>query len=290
MKAPWPYYGGKARVARDVWARLGDVDHYIEPFAGGAAVLLGRPPTHSARAETLNDADGLLVNAWRAITYAPRELARMVEMLPVSELDLHARNRALIDAREDLTEQLLDDPQAHDLEAAAWWVWGQSTWTGGEWAAKDYRRRPVLNRVGRGVKAEGVRDRLMEMFAGLALRLRHVRILCGSWERVLTEDVLSCGGAGASVGILLDPPYDRRTGRIVYLYAQEMTNTDPVRERAAELGQDLRHRIALCGLVGEHADLEARGWVAETWREKGECIWYSPGCFGPAQADMWGGS
>jgi len=39
----------------------------VEPFAGSAAVLLARPPYRGRRVETLNDADGWLVNAWRSI-------------------------------------------------------------------------------------------------------------------------------------------------------------------------------------------------------------------------------
>ena len=33
-KTPWPWPGGKADAAPAVWAALGDVDHYVEPFAG----------------------------------------------------------------------------------------------------------------------------------------------------------------------------------------------------------------------------------------------------------------
>lgn len=287
MRTPWPYHGGKARIADDVWSRIGNVDHYVEPFSGGAAVLLGRPVTHSPRAETINDADGGIVNAWRAVAYAPADLARVVEMLPASELDLHARHGVLIARREDLTEKLLGDPRAFDLEAAAWWIWGKALWMGGQWGIKDYRSRPVLNRVGRGVKAEDTRDRLLGVFSALALRLRNVRILCGPWERTITDDVLSCCGQGAAVGIFLDPPYDKRTGRNVYLYAEEMTNTDAVRARALDLGQDPRHRVALCGLVGEHSDLEAEGWTATPWGTVGECVWYSPACLDHTQLDLW---
>lgn len=32
LQAPFPYFGGKRRVADKVWAALGDPDHYIEPF------------------------------------------------------------------------------------------------------------------------------------------------------------------------------------------------------------------------------------------------------------------
>ena len=36
-KAPFPWFGGKRRVADKVWAALGDVDQYVEPFAGSLA-------------------------------------------------------------------------------------------------------------------------------------------------------------------------------------------------------------------------------------------------------------
>ena len=65
MKAPFVWFGGKRRVAPEVWAALGDVPNYIEPFAGSLAVLLGRPHDMSngtRRAETVNDADGFLAN------------------------------------------------------------------------------------------------------------------------------------------------------------------------------------------------------------------------------------
>ena len=68
MKAPFVWFGGKRRVAPQVWEALGDVDNYVEPFAGSLAVLLGRPHDLSdgqRRAETVNDADGMLANFWR---------------------------------------------------------------------------------------------------------------------------------------------------------------------------------------------------------------------------------
>jgi site-specific DNA-adenine methylase len=42
LKAPFPYFGGKSRIAAEVWRRFGDVKTYVEPFCGSCAVLLAR--------------------------------------------------------------------------------------------------------------------------------------------------------------------------------------------------------------------------------------------------------
>ena len=57
-KAPFPWFGGKSRIAAEVWKHLGDVQCYIEPFFGSGAVLLGRPQPFQGM-ETINDIDGL---------------------------------------------------------------------------------------------------------------------------------------------------------------------------------------------------------------------------------------
>lgn len=43
LKAPFPWFGGKSKVAGLVWERFGEVENYVEPFFGSGAVLLGRP-------------------------------------------------------------------------------------------------------------------------------------------------------------------------------------------------------------------------------------------------------
>jgi len=52
MKAPFPWFGGKSRVAHLVWDRFGNVPNYVEPFFGSGAVLLDRP--HAPHTETIN--------------------------------------------------------------------------------------------------------------------------------------------------------------------------------------------------------------------------------------------
>lgn len=91
LRAPFPWFGGKSRAAPQVWAALGDVDHYVEPFAGSLAVLLRRPhvANRTYHSETVNDLDGLLCNAWRAIVHAPDAVAEAASW-PVCEADFTA--------------------------------------------------------------------------------------------------------------------------------------------------------------------------------------------------------
>jgi len=86
LKAPFPWFGGKSRVADIVWDRFGDVPNYVEPFAGSLAVLLSRP--HAPRVETVNDLDCYLTNFWRAVTWDPSTTAAWADW-PVSEADYH---------------------------------------------------------------------------------------------------------------------------------------------------------------------------------------------------------
>ena len=90
VKQPFPYFGGKSRVADEVWRRLGDVKNYVEPFCGGCGVLLNRPTNHQGYVETINDAWAFISNFWRAVKLAPNKLARFCDW-PVNEIDLTAR-------------------------------------------------------------------------------------------------------------------------------------------------------------------------------------------------------
>ena len=76
LSAPFPYFGGKRRAAPLIWDMIGDPGGYVEPFAGSAAVLLARPQFTGRRVETINDADGWLVNAWRSIRLSPDSRTR----------------------------------------------------------------------------------------------------------------------------------------------------------------------------------------------------------------------
>lgn len=151
LRAPFPYAGGKSKIAHVVWGALGNPRVYVEPFFGSGAVLLARP--HEPGIETVNDFDGLLVHFWRAISLAPAEVARHADY-PVSEIDLHARHRELVRRAAEVKAQLEADPRWFDAELAGWWVWGLSQWIGGGWCAplrSEQQTRPSISHAEHGV-------------------------------------------------------------------------------------------------------------------------------------------
>lgn len=246
LKAPFPWFGGKSRVAHVVWDRFGNVPNYVEPFAGSLAVLLGRP--HDARNETVNDKDAYLANFWLAIKCDPEAVARWADD-PVNETFLHSRHRWLVYQGEQLQRKMEADPEYFDAKIAGWWVWGISQWIGSGWCDKpewrgrgtaaraprglngsepwrprphlprgaqgveEYAKRQLLGKGGRGVHRNiPTLDGLADYMAALAQRLRRVRVCCGEWDRILGPSPTTKIGL---TGVLLDPPYDLRAVRSI---------------------------------------------------------------------------
>jgi site-specific DNA-adenine methylase len=148
-KAPFPWYGGKSQAAPLVWALLGDVDHYCEPFAGSLAVLLNRPHpcNRSYYSETVNDIDCMLVNAWRSIQFSPDATADAASW-PVAEADKSARQIALLRWREtEAAEHIAGDPMWHDPVMGGWWLWAVAVQIGAFAGDGAWTSDPVTGRI-----------------------------------------------------------------------------------------------------------------------------------------------
>jgi DNA adenine methylase len=297
LRAPFPWFGGKRRVAHVVWERFGEVPNYVEPFAGSLAVLLARP--HAARAETINDLDCYVANFWRALAQDPEGIAAHVDW-PVNEADLHARHQWLVD-QASFRERMKLDPFFYDVRIAGWWVWGISQWIGSGWCVRPewqgrfngvhakgvHAKRPRLGRGGRGVTRQlpclhgdaGAYGRgvhasakledegsVSEWIRALAARIRRVRVCCGDWSRILGDSPTVCIGTTA---VFLDPPYGERASTDArLLYAEDSLSVAAmVRAWALEHGDDPRLRIALCGYEGEH--VMPATWSCFAWKAAG---------------------
>jgi len=302
-KAPFPYFGGKSRAAAAVWQALGDVHHYVEPFAGSLAVLLRRPhlANRAYYSETVNDVDGLLVNFWRALQGDPDEVALHASW-PVSEADLHARHLAILRWRtEERLLRLMGDADFYDAKIAGWWVWGLCCSIGagwcsgaGPWIADEAGRlakqpktgrgvtrgKPHVTDNGRGVNHGNLREpgtgdphpitmpRLLKWLRMLAARLRHVRILNGDWRRAVTRGTTHTLPVrqGGVAGVFLDPPYSAEGVSDVYNH-DSSTIAQDVAQWCLEHGDDKRLRIVLAGFDVEHTALTEAGWRVVDWYE-----------------------
>lgn len=320
LKAPFPWFGGKSRVAHIVWDRFGNVPNYVEPFFGSGAVLLARP--NAPGIETVNDRDCMLANFWRALQHDPDEVAYHADN-PVNEADQHARHLWLVH-QEEFRERMKVDPDFYDAKVAGYWVWGQCIWIGSGWCSVELphlgdagkgvnRQLPHLGNAGTGVHRKlphlgdagtgdvcvsdptsGTRSHasIVAYMRELAERMRRVRVCCGDWSRV-------CGPSPTVklgiTGVFLDPPYAAEADRAELYSTEDFSVAHDVRQWAIENGDNPELRIALCGYEGEHAMPDT--WECVAWKARGgygsqgngrgrdnagrERIWFSPHCLKP---------
>jgi DNA adenine methylase len=292
VKPPFPWFGGKSRAASLIWERLGNVDNYVEPFAGSLAILLNRPTPPGT--ETVNDYDRYVANFWRAVQADPDAVAEAADW-PVNENDLESRHLWLITEGRKQLAALMATPDGYCPTIAGWWAWGQCAWIGSGWCSGEgpwqvaggewlrnagqgvNRQLPHLRNAGQGVNrklphlgdaGKGVRHRhrehLVSYFGGLADRLRYVRVACGDWSRVLTPSITFRHGL---TGVVLDPPYGE--GEVDYTAGGNRCTgiAAAVRQWAIENGDNPGLRIALCGYDGQHEMPET--WSVGEWTAAG---------------------
>ena len=295
LRAPFTYFGGKARVAERVWAALGQPKHYIEPFFGSGAVLLARPDyQQGVHVETINDKDGYVANVWRALQADPDGVAKVCDW-PVNHADLSARKRRLLAEGAGLLQQLIEDDSYYDVTLAGYWIWAASCWIGSGLTRLGQRphigdggagvhalgqvpnisdrgkgvhalgQRPHLSNGGRGVQ-EPYNTKLYVWFRALSERLRYVRVICGDWKRV-------CGGNWQDntglCGIFFDPPYGIADRDKWIYHADSQTVAAEVAQWAVTRGAQSSYRIVLAGYYEEHEWLLDHGWRVERWSAQG---------------------
>ncbi len=315
LKAPFPWFGGKAPVAPEVWKRFGRVSNYVEPFFGSGAILLNRP--HPPKVETVNDMDAFLTNFWRAIQYEPDKVAKHADRM-VNEVDLAAW-RDWLYSDMSFQDRMWRDPEHYDAKRAGIWVWGVCSTIASAWGPKEpkkkkkdasgedevrrasthlsgpqgiHRASTHLGDAGRGVNRPlsdftiTHEDSMRKYFAALKKRLRGVRVMCGDWTRVTSPTATTHQGI---TGMFLDPPYIDNCSKT---YDHNEDVREAVRAYCIERGEDRKMRIALCGYEGEHEMPES--WSTFKWKARGgygsqadgqgrvnakrERIWFSPHC------------
>lgn len=298
---PFTYYGGKRRIAWEVWRRFGvDIPNYIEPFGGGLSVLLARPFYDLRKLtkyrELVNDANCLLLNFWRAIQSDDFEKVMKIVDFPAHEKELLVRREHMIRKLPELAAKM-DDVDEFDPVLAAYWLYTQRHWIGS--GADDPYLSPERKMI-RARECGILGNSLAEHAELLNIRTRHVRFHntpdWRDWLRVVISETQTTG-IGTS-GFLLDPPYIGTTD----YYSGRLDSKNPgdrvpleVREWALENGERPDFCIAHCGLLHHHDDFfpkEGKNrWTRFSWKKASnrskqnnganpqiDTIWFSPHC------------
>jgi DNA adenine methylase len=250
------YFGGKWKIASWIVSHLPLHDCYVEPFAGGASVLLNK---QVSPVEVVNDLDGAVINFFQVLRSRPADLIRAIELTPY--------------ARSEYVASLApsDDP----LEwARRVYVWSHQSLGG-------YRKLPGGWRFQRSVAARGstpVDDwsNLNHLWA-VAWRLKQVFIECDEATSVITR------WDSPATLFYVDPPYvfGSRTDTEHGGYVHELT--DDQHRALADLLHSVKGMVIISGYpCALYDDLYGtwRRWThhAVTIRHgrATECLWLNP--------------
>ncbi len=184
MKAPFSFLnnikplvrrpGGKTRMLKHLLPIIGGIPHkvYVEPFCGGAAVLVAKPPSEH---EVINDLDGELINLYKQVKH---HLPAVVHEL-----------RLIVDSRQ-LFADAKQQPGTTEIQRAASFAYRNFYSFGGD--NDSY-----------GVKRMGftTRSYLLRKVLAMNKRLDRVSVEHLSWERCLA--LYDCPAAL----FFCDPPY-----------------------------------------------------------------------------------
>lgn len=258
QRPAWRHFGGKWRLAPFVLAHLPAHDHYVEPFAGAASVLLRKErSTH----ETINDLDGEIVNFFRVLREREIELMRAIGLTPYARAEF-------VNAFE-----VSEDPveRARRFYVRAQMSFGGVRSSGHQSAGWKFNRSLESKR---SCHAREFAD--IAHFPAIAARLRGVQIE----SRDAFDVIRACDAPGTL--FYLDPPYhpatrDRRWRKA---YSHEL-DAGRWTDLLGLLGGLQGMALLSCYPHAETANsLEAAGWqcVQKDARTSGagarvECLW-----------------
>lgn len=196
----WP--GGKTRLLKWILPLIPRHVCYVEPFAGGLAVLLAK---ERSRLEVINDANGDLIRFYRCVRFHQDPLLTELEFV--------------LNSRQEFYD-FKDQPGLTDIQRAARWFYRNKNSFGG-----------LLDSFGTGALGGGAahasRSARMEVIRALSHRLDGVCIEHLPWEKCVSLY------DRPTTFFFLDPPY---TSGSVGVYAG-WTNTDVqiLRDRLGKL-------------------------------------------------------
>jgi DNA adenine methylase len=250
---PLKTHGGKNYLAGWIISLMPRHRHYVEPYAGGLAVLLARDPEDPSLwledsgdqggvSEVANDIDGPLTNFWRVVRderLFPR-FARQVEAVPLSRVEWEV-------AHEHVYGQ---DPVA---DAVAFFVNCRQSLAGRRKGFTSLTRTRTRRHMNGGVS---------EWLSAVdGLPAVHARL-----RRVVVENMpaLDLIRREDDIGTLFyaDPPYLPRTRTAPDVYVHEMSEAD--HRELLDTVTRCKGKVMLSGYANDLYDSTLAGWGRHT--------------------------
>src|SRR5579883_3144993 len=235
------WYGGKFSHLGWLLPLLPKTQHYCEPFAGSAAVLLNRDPSP---VETYNDLDGEVVNFFRVCRDHSEQLLKAIALTPFS--------------REEFAVACVLDPEATPVERARrFYVRARQVRTGLAQTATLGRWGNCKNTSRAGMS--GIVSRFLggvEMLPEIATRLLRVQV-----ENRPACEVVRLYDSSTTL-FYCDPPYIHGTRGDAKAYKFEMTD-----EEHRELADTLNSARGMVAVSNYDCDLMEELYPSRRWRK-----------------------
>lgn len=254
------YHGGKWKLAPWILRHLPAHRVYVEPFGGGASVLLRKPRSY---AEVYNDLDGEIVNLFQVARDRGEELAQALELTPFARAEFEVGYQTDSDPLEQARRTLIRAYMGFGSAGAS----GQSTGfransnRSGTTPAHDWMNYPDCLRV------------TIQRLRGVVVENRDALLVMEQHD-------------GADTVHYVDPPYVHSTRNIrdrSPAYRHEMDNEQHEALASALMG--LQGKVVLSGYRCDLYDHLYRGWQridqpahADGARDRVESLWLSPNC------------
>lgn len=237
---PLKWWGGKHYLAKKIIGLMPDHIHYVEPYAGGLAVLLEKDPTGIS--EVVNDLNSELTNFWQVLRDEGcfQRFVRLCQATPFSE--------AIWDRLDQIEEYENDEV----MSAWSFFVRCRQSRAG---SFKDFATLS-RNRTRRGMNEQASAWlTCIEGLPSVHARLHRVVIL----NQEATEVIRSQDGP--RVLHYLDPPYLHETRQSTCAYKYEMSEQD--HSQLLDVILKCKGNVMLSGYPNDMYDQKLSGWRRE---------------------------
>ncbi|MDB4634527.1 DNA adenine methylase [Rubripirellula sp.] len=222
IRPPVKWHGGKYYLCQKIIPLFPEHETYLEPFGGGASVLLNKQPS---QVEIYNDIDERITRLFRVIRDEGKELVKLLSLTPYSESEFE--------------RCATYDPSDSEVEKARkdFVRWRMSI--GGR--GKGFSFSKHRSRRGMADVVSGFLSSIDSELPKICERLRTVQIMQRNAIELIEE------WDGENVLIYCDPPYvhSSREKRSTNVYGNEMSDAE--HKQLGEVLNGCKAKVVLSG-------------------------------------------